>query len=188
VEGLMNFDTLKRKMYGAQRARNALVLLLAVSITGNAFQSWRMSQESTQVVLIPTRVSDGMVARGAADIRYIEAITLDAVYAMYTVSPETVRYGRTVIERISAAQDRARLLESYDDIADDIRLRRISTVFRPEKIEHNLARLQVSVTGNLATYLDTSEVNNSPRKILLTYVEEGSSIRLSRVELVEIDE
>lgn len=184
----MNFDTLKKKMYAAQRARNVLVVMLAVSITGNTFQSWKMSQESTQVVLIPTRVSDGMVARGAADIRYIEAVTLDAVYAMYTVSPETVKYGRTVIERISAAQDRARLLDAYDDIADDIRLRRISTVFRPEKIEHRMDQLQVVVTGNLATYLDTSEVNNSRRKILLTYVEEGSSIRLSRVELMENEE
>ncbi len=107
---------------------------------------------------------------------------------MYTVSPETVKYGRTVIERISAAQDRARLLDAYDDIADDIRLRRISTVFRPEKIEHRMDQLQVVVTGNLATYLDTSEVNNSRRKILLTYVEEGSSIRLSRVELMENEE
>ncbi len=103
-------------------------------------------------MLIPSRVSDGMVARGAADVRYIEALSLDAVYAMYTVSPATIRYGRDVIERISAAEDRARLLDAYDDIADDIKLRRISTVFRPEKIEHNLPRLQIVVEGMLSTY------------------------------------
>ncbi|PTE20586.1 hypothetical protein C5F48_16785 [Cereibacter changlensis JA139] len=183
----MTFDTLKKKLYGAQRARNVLAVLLAVAIFGNVLQSWKISQESTQVVLIPSRVSDGMVARGAADIRYLEAVTLDAVYAMYTISPNTVSYGRNVIERVAAAQDRAHLLDLYDDIAEDIRLRRISTVFRPEKFEHNLERLQVAVTGTLATYLDTTEVSTGPRKILLTYVEEGSSIRLSRVELVEIE-
>lgn len=184
----MNFDTIKARMYAAQRARNIVTGLLVISIGANFLLSWRMSQESTQVVLIPSRVSDGMVARGSADIRYIEAITLDALYAMYTISPNTISYGRNVIERIAAAQDRARLLDAYDDIAEDIRLRRISTVFRPERFEHNLARLQVAVVGNLATYLDTTEVSNSPRKILFTFVEEGSSTRLSRVELVEITE
>ena len=80
------------------------------------------------------------------------------------------------------------MLDSYDDIAEDIRLRRISTVFRPEKIEHNLSRLQITVEGTLATYLDTTEVSNTRRRILLTFVEEGSSIRLSRMELQEIKE
>jgi hypothetical protein len=106
VEGLMDFATLSRRMKGAQRARNVVTLMLGVSIAANLLLTWRISQENTQVVLIPSRVSDGMVARGAADVRYIEALSLDAVYAMYTVSPATIRYGRDVIERISAADVR----------------------------------------------------------------------------------
>lgn len=184
----MNFDTLSRKMKAAQMARNGLAVLVLVSVATNALLALRISQENTQIVLVPSRVADGMVARGAADIRYIEAVALDAVYAMYTVSPQTLSYGRTVIERVSAAADRARLLEQYDSVGDDIRLRRISTVFRPEKIEHNLAQLQVAVVGSLATYLDTTEITTAPRRILLTFVQEGSSIRLSRVELTEIDQ
>ncbi|ULB12352.1 type IV conjugative transfer system protein TraE (plasmid) [Cereibacter azotoformans] len=182
----MDFATLSRRMKGAQRARNVVTLMLGVSIAANLLLTWRISQENTQVVLIPSRVSDGMVARGAADVRYIEALSLDAVYAMYTVSPATIRYGRDVIERIAAAEDRARLLDAYDDIADDIKLRRISTVLRPEKIEHNLPRLQIVVEGMLSTYLDTTEVSAQRRRILLTFIEEGSSIRLSRMELQEV--
>lgn len=183
----MDFSTLKRKYKQARTARNGLAFGIAVCLGIILLLSYRISQENTQVVLVPSRVSDGMVARGAADIRYIEALSLDAVYAMYTVSPNTVSYGREVIERISSAADRARLLDAYDDIAEDIKLRRISTIFRPEKIEHNLARLQVFVQGSLSTYLDTTEVSTSPRRIMLTFVEEGSSTRLSRIELVEIE-
>ncbi|MPL92162.1 hypothetical protein SDC9_38259 [bioreactor metagenome] len=183
----MDFSTLNRKYRQAKTARNGLAFVLAACLGIIFMLSFRISQENTQVVLIPSRVSDGMVARGAADIRYIEALSLDAVYAMYTISPNTVRYGREVIERISSAADRARLLDAYDDIADDIKLRRISTIFRPEKIEHNLGRLQVFVQGSLATYLDTTEVSSNPRRIMLTFVEEGSSTRLSRIELVEIE-
>lgn len=184
----MNFATLSKKMKAAQRARNGLALVLCVSIGTNMLLGYRISQENTQVILIPSRVSDGMVARGAADVRYIEALSLDAVYAMYTVSPGTVAYGRTVIERLSSASDRARLLDAYDDITEDIKRRRISTVFRPGKIAHDLSRLQVIVDGSLATYLDTTEVNATRRRIKISFVEEGASIRLSRIELVEIDD
>lgn len=184
----MNVSVLSRKMKQAQRARNVVTLFLGISIAANLALSYRISQTDSQVVLIPSRVSDGMVARGRADIRYIEALSLDAVYAMYTVSPATIRYGRDVIERIAAAPDRARLLSAYDDIAEDIRLRRISTVFRPGKIEHDLERLQITVDGSLATYLDTTEVTNGPRRIMLTFVEEGASVRLSRMELLEAGE
>lgn len=184
----MNVSVLSRKMKAAQRARNLLAVFLGLSIAANFALSYRISQTDSQVVLVPSRVSDGMVARGAADIRYIEALSLDAVYAMYTVSPATIRYGRDVIERIAAAPDRARLLAAYDDIADDIRLRRISTVFRPGRIGHDLERLQITVDGTLATYLDTTEVTNGPRRLLLTFVEEGASIRLSRIELLETEE
>ena len=184
----MDFATLNRKYKQSKTARNGLAIALGVSLASNFFLSYRISQENTQVVLVPSKVSDGMVARGAADIRYIEALSLDAVYAMYTISPATVKYGRDVIERIASGADRARLLDAYDDIADDIRLRRISTIFRPEKLEHNLARLQITVQGSLATYLDTTEVSSTPRRILLTFVEEGSSTRLSRIELLESEE
>lgn len=60
----MDFATLSRRMKGAQRARNVVTLMLGVSIAANLLLTWRISQENTQVVLIPSRVSDGMVARG----------------------------------------------------------------------------------------------------------------------------
>ena len=47
-------------------------------------------------MLVPSRVSDGMVAVGAVDARFVEALALDAVYAFYNVSPETASYGRRV--------------------------------------------------------------------------------------------
>lgn len=183
----MHIDALTRKLKSAQMARNALLIGVGLSLTTNVLLSLRLSADSTQVVLVPTRVGDGVVARGSVDVRHMESIALDAVYAMYNISPGTIRYGRDVIERVASAQQRARLLEQYDDVAEDIRLRRISTVFRPVKITHDLGRLQVTVEGRLSTYLNTVEVSDAPRTIVLTFSEEAASVRLSQIELQKQD-
>lgn len=179
----MHIDALTKKLRAAQMARNLLLIGIGLSLTVNVLLSIRLSAESTQVVLVPTRVADGIVARGGVDVRHMESIALDAVYAMYNISPATVRYGRDVIERVSSAQQRASLLEQYDDVAEDIRQRRISTVFRPVKVTHDLGRLQVTVEGRLSTYLNTVEVSDVPRKIVLTFSEEAASVRLSQMQL-----
>lgn len=179
----MHIDALTKKLRAAQMARNLILVGFAASLGVNVLLSIRLSAENTQVVLVPTRVGDGIIARGGIDVRHMEAIALDAVYAMYNISPNTVRYGRDVIERVSAVQQRARLLDQYDDVADDIRQRRISTVFRPVKLTHDLGRLQVHVEGMLATYLNTVEVSEVPRVITLSFTEEAASVRLSQMQI-----
>lgn len=181
----MDFATLNKNLKHARAARNGLAIVALLMITTNVMLSVKLVQTSNQVVLVPSKISDGMVARGAIDRRYMEALALDAVYAMYTVSPNTVDYGRTVIERVSSARRRAALLDQFDDNATDIRERHISTVFFMEKLEFNFDKLQVVVFGRLGTYLETTKVHEEQRKILLTFEEEGSSVRLARVEKME---
>jgi len=181
----MDFPTLNKNLKNARAARNGLAIVALLMIGSNVLLSIKLVQSSNQVVLIPSKISDGMVARGAVDRRYMEALALDAVYAMYTVSPNTVDYGRTVIERVSSSTRRADLLDQFDDNATDIKERRISTVFFVEKLEYNFDKLQVIVVGRLGTYLETTKVNEQQRSILLTFQEEGSSVRLAKMERME---
>lgn len=181
----MNFTTFQKQLQAARRTRNALALLLAGAISVNVLLTLRVMQENTQTVLVPTRISDGMVARGAVDVRYVEALALDAINALYNLSPATVGYGRTVVERLAASGDRARLLRDFDTIADDVRERNISTVFRPELLERDMERLQIVVRGELTTYFNDAAIGAEARSFRLTFVSEGSSIRLSQVDLIK---
>jgi len=177
--------SLARQLRSARSQRNFLsitgiiqlviILMLVVSYT----------QVQRTTVLIPSRVSDGMVAAGAVDSRYVESLALDAVYAFYNVSPETASYGRRVVERLSSLRDRPRLLDAFDTVSDDIRERRISTTFFPEKLEHDLDGLRVVVTGSLATFIETQRVSREPRIITLVFVEEASSVRLASMTVEE---
>lgn len=181
----MNFTTMEKQLLAARRSRNVLACLLAAAVMGNALLALRVMQENTQVVLVPSRISDGMVARGAVDVRYVEALALDAVNALYNLSPATVDYGRNVVERLAASGDRARLLTQFDTIGDDVRGRSISTVFRPERLERDMERLQVIIRGELTTYYNQSAVSTDARSFRLTFVAEGSSIRLSQIDLIQ---
>ncbi|RYG89921.1 hypothetical protein EU803_14960 [Loktanella sp. IMCC34160] len=184
----MTFDKLQKSIRTARLQRNAILAVAAILLLINAALSVRLYTQTNQVVLVPTNISDGMVARGASDKRYIEALSLDAIYGLYNASPANLDYGRTVIERIAAVADRNRLLQHYDTVATDIRERDISTVFFPRRIEHNLDRLQVVIEGDLHTYLNTVQIAREERRVMLSFVAEAGSVRLAAISRLETDQ
>lgn len=178
----MNFAVMETSLGRLRRARNALGLVSLALIGSNLLLSWQVLQSHSQTILIPSRVSDGMVAQGGGDVRYLEALSLDATQAMYTVSPATTTYSRQVIERVANPVERDALLKRFDEVAADIKSREISTVFLPEKIDHDLAKLTLTVSGQFATYLGTTRVKEEPRTIRVTFSEFGGSVRVARIE------
>lgn len=182
----MTFDKLNRNMRAARNRSALFGVLLLISLACNLILAMSYTSVQRTTVLIPSRISDGMVAAGAVDTRYVESLALDAVYGFYNVSPETADYGRRVVERLSSVRDRPQLLEAFDMISDDIRARRISTTFFPEKIEHSLDGLEVVVSGSLSTFIETQRVSREQREVTLRFVQEASSVRLAAME-VEIE-
>lgn len=183
----MDFEQLKLSLGRTRTQRNVAAAIAGVMLASNAFLAFEVNSRSNQVVLVPTNVADGMVARGAFDKRYVESLALDAIYGLYNATPSTTDYGRDVLARIAAVKERNGLLARYDEIANDMREREISTVFFPHTIEHNLDRLEVLVEGDLQTFVNTVPISSEPRRILLGFVPEAGSIRLSFINSVEVE-
>lgn len=183
----MTFDKLQASIRMTKRQRDVAIVLFLVMLAANVALSVRAYTETNQVVLVPTNVSDGMVSRGAVDKRYIEALALDAVYGLYNASPESLDYGRQVIERLASVQQRSKLLRQYDEVAGDMRERNISTVFLTGEIRHNLPGLEVVVQGNLQTFVDTVLISTEERQIMLRFVTEAGSVRLAGIHRVEVE-
>lgn len=181
----MDTLTLQRSVRTAKLGRAALFAACMVLLVSNVLLVLKLYTSSNQVVLVPTSVSDGMVARGVYDKQYVEALAKDAVFGLYNVSPNNTDYGRQVIERLSAVGNRARLLDHYDRVAQDIKDRNISTVFYPHRIEHNHQALEVVVIGDLETLINTVAVNREARRILLGFKLEAGSVRLNAVSILE---
>lgn len=178
----MNFSKMEVAMTRLRRARNVLGIACGTLIGANLLLAWQVAQTHSQTILIPSRISDGMVAQGGGDVRYLEALSLDAVQAMYTLSPATTTYSRQVIERVANPVERGALLKRFDEVAEDISKREISTVFLPEKIDHDLVKLALKVTGQFVTYLGTTRVSEEHRVIQVTFSEFGGSVRVARIE------
>ncbi|WP_081285302.1 TraE/TraK family type IV conjugative transfer system protein [Tritonibacter mobilis] len=185
---MMNFQTMDKSLRQSRRAVLVLGGVSAALVTSVLLLSAKMYSQSNQVVLVPTVVSDGMVARGAVDKGYVEALALDAVYSMYNSSPKNLSYGRSVLERLSGPAERASILDSYDRIAKDITERKISTVFFPRKIEHNFAEYEVVVEGDLVTYLETTQVTREDRRILVRFKPQAGSVRLAAIGKISAEE
>ena len=181
----MTFEALNRQLRAARWKRTVFAMLAALLLVSNLFLVGSYTQVQRTTVLVPSRVSDGMVAVGAVDARFVEALAMDAVYAFYNTSPETASYGRRVVERLSSLRDRPGLLDAFDLVADDIRQRRISTTFFPDKVEHHESGLRIVVHGALATFIETQLVSRQSRIVTLSFVEEASSVRLASMEVKE---
>lgn len=184
----MNVQNMDKALRKSRRALLTVGVAACGLIAANVLLAAKMYSQSNQVVLVPTTVSDGMVARGAVDKGYVEALALDAVYAMYNSSPRTVHYGRSVLERLSGPSERAEILDTYDRISKDITERKISTVFFPRKIEHNFASYEVVVEGDLATYLETTQVTREARRILIRFKPQAGSVRLAAIGKISAEE
>ena len=179
----MTFDSLNKQFRKQRKMTVFFMMTTVIMMIANLMLSGAYTQVERTTVLVPSRVSDGMVAAGAVDARYVESLALDAVYAFYNVSPETASYGRRVVERLSSLRDRPALLDAFDSVSDDIRDRRITTTFFPEQIDHDIDGLNVIVTGSLATFIETQRVSREPRVVTLQFVEEASSVRLARMSV-----
>lgn len=184
----MNFRNMDKTLKRSRRALLTVGVVACGLATANVLLAAKMYSQSNQVVLVPTTVSDGMVARGAVDKGYVEALALDAVYAMYNSSPRSLHYGRSVLERLSDPAERAAILATYDRIGRDITERKISTVFFPRKIEHNFADYEVLVEGDLATYLETTQVTREARRILIRFKPQAGSVRLAAIGKIAAEE
>ena len=182
----MDFQVMQGSIRRAKRVRNGLAVVAVIQLFAITGLATKLVLSSNQVILIPTSIRDGMVARGGYDKRYMEALALDSVYAMYNVSEANLAYGRSVIERVASVGDRALLLREYDAIAKDIRERSISTVFLPERVRHLTDTLEVVVEGQLQTFVETVLVKKEPRAVLIKFKREAGSARVSKIHKTEV--
>lgn len=182
----MDVLVLQKRLRSAQISRLVFAGLSLLMLTMNVALTVKLFNTSNQVVLVPTSVTDGMVARGAVDVRFVEALALDATYALYNASANNLSYGRSVIERLASTGNRHKLLKRFDEVADDIRGRDISTVFKTRAIEHNRDELSLTVKGYLTTYLNNQYVTTEERWIHLQFVVEAGSARLAAISRREV--
>ena len=181
----MNQALVSSQLRFARFARNLLALLLAMSIVANAALAIHISRQTNSVILVPSVVSDGMVARGSLDVAYLEQLAKDAVMSLYQLTPTTLGEGRAVIERVSSGETRSELLGHFDAIAKDIGSRKLSTVWRTVRLTTNLDALTVDVEGEFSTYVRNNFASSESRTIRVTFGPEGASAWVIGIESLE---
>ena len=184
----MDVQHLQKRLHSSNIRGVVLGTGLTLMLAANVLLATKIYTTSNQVILVPTVIKDGMVARGAIDKAYLEALAKDAVYGIYNSSPEDAGYGRNVIARVATVGNREILLKQYDEITEDIRQRDISSYFETSRLKHNLDANQVVVEGILHTFLSGVKVGSVRRNILITFAYEAGSARISKISNLEVEQ
>jgi len=183
----MTISEMQRR-YGAvifQRNSFVATSLFLLALVG--LLAFSLSQKQQRVVLIPSRVADGMIAYGAKDTRYIEALALDTVYAMFNISPSSTEYTKTVLTRITTAASRAEILDAVDQSTRDYKRRKITTTFFPRSIEYHLENDRVIIAGILKTFISNSLVASEEKLIAVIFKPEAGSYRVHQIKELDPD-
>lgn len=177
----MDAHNLGRQLVWARRSRNVMMIFVAIGLAANLMLAVKVFNQSNQVVLVPSMVAGGMVARGTVDRSYIEALAKDAVYSLYNMTPANLHYQRQAIETLASVNDRIPLLTLFDETATDIRERKISTIFVIERIEKSPDGLEVRVIGKLRTFVEEFFSGEETRTIVVRFRPEAGSVRVSSI-------
>ena len=178
----MNTSEMQRRYGSVIFQRNIFVATVLFLLALVGLLAFSLSQKEQRVVLIPSRVSDGMIAYGAKDTRYIEALALDTVYAMFNISPGSTSYTKTVLTRITTAESRAEILEAVDESTQDYKRRKITTTFFPHSIEYHLDKDRVIIPGILKTFISNSLVASEEKLIAVIFKPEAGSYRVHQIK------
>lgn len=177
-----------REHNAARLQRNGLFLTVLLLLAIVAMQAMALVKRENVVVLTPTIVQDGTVAYGGnVDARYIEALARDAIQSLLNVAPLTTDYPRTTLSRLAAPTYRPELLEFFDGIIQDVRKRKISTVFFLETLDTNVVTKEVFVNGRLRTYLGATEVKSDPKRYRVAFGSFNGSVRITKISEVEAE-
>ena len=185
----MDIIAVQRQYKSSQMQRNIIAIIALSLLLIIGVQAIALAKQRRSVVLIPSHVSDGMVAYGARDTRYIEAIALDTIYALFNVSPGSMEYSRLVLERVSAAAQREEVMKIWEKSTEDYVMRKISTTFLPHKIEYQLVSDRAVITGDLRTFIGNTMVNRVEKQIAVFFTPEAGSYRVSGIqEITELED
>jgi type IV conjugative transfer system protein TraE len=184
--GEMDHAISLREHKSARLQRNFLLLTVLLLLTIVSMQAYALVKRENVVILTPTIVQDGTVAYGGnVDARYIEALARDAIQSLLNVAPLTTDYPRTTLSRLAAPTYRPELLEFFDGIIQDVRKRKISTVFFLETLDTNVFTKEVFVNGRLKTYLGATEVKSDPKRYRVAFGDFNGSVRITKISELE---
>lgn len=176
-----------REHKAARLQRNFLCIVTLILMAAVTFQAYALYKRENVVILTPTIVQDGTVAYGGdINASYIEALARDAIQSLLNVAPETTEYPRITLSRLATASYRHELLEFFDGIIQDVRKRKISTVFFIETLDTNVQRKEVVVNGRLRTYLGATEVKNDPKQYRVLFGASNGSVRITKISELEV--
>lgn len=175
-----------REHRSARIQRNVLFGIVVLLLGIVAFQAFALVKRENIVILTPTIVQDGTVAYGGdVDARYIESLARDAIQSLLNVAPATTDYPRTTLSRLAAPSYRPELLEFFDGIIQDVRKRKISTVFFLETLDTNVVAKEVFINGRLKTYLGATEVKSDQRRYRIGFGDFNGSVRITKISELE---
>jgi len=130
----------------------------------------KVFKQETTVVLVPNffstelKLSNKKVSDG-----YLEAMSRDVILTILNITPDNISYAQDSILTLIHSSSYGKIKEQFEVLKQDIKKRKVSTVFYPTQIITNSSNLTAEIEGELRTLLGKKEVNRKKTSYHIGY-------------------
>lgn len=165
--------------------RNILFFVSVIMFIIIFLLSIKVYNSETTVVLVPNFFNSELkLSNKKVSDSYLEAISRDVILTMLNITPNNIKYAEDSILTLIHPSFYGQIKEQFNTLKQDIKKRKLSTVFYPSQIITNSTVLTSTITGELRTYIGKKEVSRRQTSYKLGY--DYSAGKLSIINFYEM--
>ncbi|MDF3047695.1 MAG: conjugal transfer protein TraE [Candidatus Midichloriaceae bacterium] len=142
-----------------------LGVLSGVLLLSNLGLTWHIVFKETTTIIVPTQINRSFsVGNSGVSEEYLEMVARDLVTQLLNLTSENYEYVENAMLKIAHPSSYWKLRSELEELASDIKLRKVSVAFAITEMRIDKEALQVDVTGNLETRLGTKTIKREIKK------------------------
>ena len=179
-------QTLSQRAANHAIQRNILAGAVVLSLFTSAVLSYKVLVQDVEVRLVPGLGGDEMaISRTSVSQNYLQLVTRDIVMAWSTTTSRSEKHVRSVLLDYACPEYQGSVSQQIYDRWDEIRRKKLTTVFFPSKMKTNTDELVASSRGLLESWVGKNRTSAEKVEFRIEYRLDGGRICFSKFVGVE---
>lgn len=166
----MDAESLSNRVAKHAIQRNILAIIASLSLISTVVLSFKVLFQDVEVRIVPGLGGDAMsISRSKVNHTYMEMVTRDITTSWANSVSSSEKYVRDIMMGYVCPQFEGNMSQNIFDRWEDIRRKKIQTVFHPKSIKTHPEELVASIKGRLDTWIGKLRTSSEEIEFRITY-------------------
>ena len=163
--------------------RNAALVTAGLVALSNVILVGAYVIKGERTILVPPQITKPMwVGGGEVSAEYLEEMALFFSTMLLDMSPASAHYKHEILLKYTTPENFGALKKQFVKDAEEYQSLQLSTTFKPIEVFANPETLEVSVKGDLSSYIASGKVSSDIKTLYLKFSLRGAGLLLEQVK------